>query len=246
MREPLETVPHSLVPGGGIVYWVLVMVALFATLAWWSRRFRSDPRLVQVFAGAVVGAFLGAKLVYFLAEGWMTWGTPRFWPGLATGKTILGALLGGYAGVEGVKWLVGYNKVTGDGFATVVPVGIIIGRLGCLAHGCCRGIPLEGKSNGLLSVPVRWPAPQVEIGFNLVAILVFWWLRRRRLATGQHFHLYLIGYGIFRFSHEFVRETPRVTGDLSGYHFLALGVAILGLVGFIRRERIQKKEEKVG
>ena len=41
----------------------------------------------------------------------------------------------------------------------------------------------------------------VEIGFNLAAILVFLIvLRRRRLLPGQHFHLYLIAYGLFLLS----------------------------------------------
>lgn len=85
-----------------------------------------------------------------------------------------------------------------------------------------------------LGVP-RWPAVPVEITFNVVAVLGFFLLRKRACLIGQHFHLYLIGYGLFRFAHEFVRATPRLWGDFSGYHFAALAVAILGIVGFSRR-----------
>jgi hypothetical protein len=33
-------------------------------------------------------------------------------------------------------------------------------------------------------------------------------MRQNRILSGQLFHLYLIGYGAFRFSHEFLRATP--------------------------------------
>jgi hypothetical protein len=41
----------------------------------------------------------------------------------------------------------------------------------------------------------------------------------------------------FGFVHEFVRATPRVLGDISGYQFAALTVAALGIVAFARRRR---------
>jgi phosphatidylglycerol:prolipoprotein diacylglycerol transferase len=55
--------------------------------------------------------------------------------------------------------------------------------------------------------------------------------------AAQHFHIYLIAYGIFRFAHEFVRDTPRILGPLSGYQIAALGVAMLGAIGFVLRQR---------
>jgi phosphatidylglycerol:prolipoprotein diacylglycerol transferase len=66
---------------------------------------------------------------------------------------------------------------------------------------------------------------------------VFFVLRRKRILTGQHFHLYLITYGIFRFLHEFMRDTPHVFGGFSGYQIAALAVAALGIIGFERRRR---------
>ena len=78
-------------------------------------------------------------MVYLAAEGWMFWSSPDRWRIWTTGKTILGALLGGYAGVELAKKALGYTRVTGDWFALVAPVGIVLGRVGCLLHGCCLG-----------------------------------------------------------------------------------------------------------
>lgn len=223
---------HRLLPGDAW-YLLLMLGAVIGTAVWWSRRFRSDPALIQIFAGAVVGAFAGAKLAYLLAEGFLHWGAPDFWRQAATGKTILGALLGGYAGVEGVKAVIGHRQPTGDGFAAVAPLGIAMGRLGCVAHGCCQGA-VCGASGW------RWPAPWVELGFNLAAFVCFLMLRRRGWLAGQHFHLFLIGYGLFRFAHEFVRETPRLWGPFTGYHGLAVAVAALGVGGFVMRARANK------
>jgi hypothetical protein len=64
---------------------------------------------------------------------------PDRWLRLATGKSVLGALLGGYAGVELAKHALGLRAATGDLFALVAPLGIGIGRVGCLLHGCCLG-----------------------------------------------------------------------------------------------------------
>jgi phosphatidylglycerol:prolipoprotein diacylglycerol transferase len=78
----------------------------------------------------------------------------------------------------------------------------------------------------------------VELIFNFLALLSILLLRRRNLFRGQHFHLYLIAYGAFRFFHEFLRDEPRILGPLSGYQFAALAVAILGWTRFMSRRNV--------
>jgi phosphatidylglycerol:prolipoprotein diacylglycerol transferase len=217
----------------------LMLAGIAVSLALWSRLARRDERLLTIYVAALVSAFLGAKLMYLAAEGWMFWASPERWRIWATGKTILGALLGGYAGVEVAKKLTGYTQPTGDRFALIAPVGIILGRLGCLLHGCCLGRECAPHwwtlrdAHGI----ERWPAVPAEIAFNGIALAVFFILRRCALLPGQHFHLYLIGYGLFRFAHEFLRATARVGSGFTGYHLAALAVLVLGVLGFLRRRR---------
>jgi phosphatidylglycerol:prolipoprotein diacylglycerol transferase len=71
--------------------------------------------------------------------------------------------------------------------------------------------------------------------FNLGAIAGFFCLRKISRLKGQHFHIYLMAYGGFRFFHEFLRDTPRVAGSLTGYQLAALVVMALGVAGFVRR-----------
>lgn len=219
-------------------YGWLMLAGIAVSVIFWARLARRDDRLLVIYLAGLVGAFLGAKVAYLLAEGWRDIGQPDQWLRLATGKSIIGALPGGYAGVELAKKLTGYRTVTGDWFATIAPVGIILGRIGCLLHGCCLGRACDANWWTLRDTHgvARWAAVPVEIGFNAFAILLFAVLRRRRILAGQHFHLYLIAYGLFRFLHEFLRDTPRVGGGLSGYQFISLGVAMFGVVMFLRRK----------
>ena len=218
----------------------LLLIGIAVTLTFWSRLAKRDSRLMLIYGAALVSAFVGAKVVYLLAEGWLFWDSPDRWLIWATGKSVLGALLGGYAGVEIAKKAIGYSAPTGDWFAIVAPVGIALGRVGCLLHGCCNGVVCQPAWWTLRDARgiSRWPAVPLELGFNIAAIGIFAALRRFGKMRGQHFHLYLIGYGLFRFAHEFLRATPRLSHGIGGYQVAALVVAGLGAVGFFRRARM--------
>ena len=208
---------HALLPGSGLYRGILVIGLLLGAVAWW-RVARRDSRRYLIYVGAILGGFLGAKLVFLAAEGWLYIGTPDFLIALISGKTIVGALLGGYAGVEFVKASIGYTEPTGDWFGLAVPLGIGVGRLGCLDAGCCRGIELASGE--------AWPAPWVELGFNALAFVALLAVRRRPRAAGQTFHLYLIAYGLFRLAHEPLRATAKPFAGLSGYQLAAFAMVL--------------------
>jgi len=216
-----------------------MLAGIFVSIALWSRVAKRDSRLVLIYVAALAGAFFGAKLVYLAAEGWLHWHDENRWLILATGKSITGALLGGYVGVEVAKRLLGYRNATGDWFAIIAPVGIMLGRVGCVLHGCCLGRACEAAwftvndAHGI----ARWPAAQVELAFNALALGGVLLLRWKKTQLGQHFHLYLMAYGLFRFVHEFWRETPQLLGPISGYQIASLCVVALGAVGWRKRAR---------
>jgi len=62
-----------------------------------------------------------------------------------------------------------------------------------------------------------------------------------RVLPNQLFHFYLIAYGLFRFVHEFWRDTPAIAGRFSGYQVAALLLVGLGGVGFWRRAQSSVK-----
>jgi phosphatidylglycerol:prolipoprotein diacylglycerol transferase len=227
-------------------YGWLMLAGIFVSIALWSRVAKRDSRLVLIYIAALAGAFLGAKLVYLAAEGWLHWHDENRWLILATGKSVTGALLGGYAGVEIAKRLLGYRGVTGDWFALIAPLGIMLGRIGCMLHGCCLGVACQQSwftVNDATGV-ARWPAAQVEFIFNAVALTVLALLKWRKMMPGQLFHLYLIGYGVFRFAHEFARATPQILGPISGYQIASLALVLLGCIRFRQRRMETVKEAK--
>ena len=216
-----------------------MLAAIVLSAAWWFFKSKRDPGLLPIYLGALGGAFLGAKLAYLFAEGWRDWPMEDRWLRLATGKSVLGGLLGGYAGVEGMKCLTVYRQTTGDLFAFIAPLGIALGRIGCWLQGCCQGRPTTMNllaARDAFGVP-RWPSAQAELVFQLVMFGLLLMLRNDARFRGRLFFLYLAAYGAFRFLHEFMRDTPQLAAGLCGYLFLALVLAGLGVVMFVKRGR---------
>ncbi|GAA5484290.1 prolipoprotein diacylglyceryl transferase family protein [Haloferula sargassicola] len=207
---------------GSPVYLVMIVVGVLLGAIYWWFQARDDARIPMIYLGGLVGAFLGAKLAYLIAEGWLDAASPDRWALWLSGKSITGALPGGWAGVEIAKQRMGYRAVTGDRFALLLPVPLALGRIGCLDAGCCRGLG-------------GWPAVPVEIGFQLVALVGLLFLRQRKWLPGQHFHIYLMAYGLFRFFHEFLRATPKALGGLSGYQWVSLATALGAAIAFRQR-----------
>ena len=218
-----------------------MLAAIALSACYWFIKSKRNPAMLPVYIGALGGAFFGAKLAYVFAEGWRDWPMPDRWMRLATGKRILGGLLGGYGGVELMKWLIGYKKSTGDAFALIMPLGIALGRVGCWLQGCCLGKPTTLK---LLAARdqagiMRWPSAQVELVFQLIMFALMFSLRKNPRFESRLIFLYFAAYGTFRFVHEWMRDTPQMALGLSGYQFISLGLAILGSVMFVRRGRHQ-------
>ncbi len=227
------------------VYSAITLAAMIGSFLVWMRIWKKDARLVSVYFGALFGSVIGAKVVYLAAEGWLQWDSPLMWQQWLTGKSIVGALIGGYIGVELAKKLAGYTKATGDNFALVVPLAIAFGRIGCLLQGCCLGKVCApdwwtiADNRGV----ARWPAVPVEMLFNVIFAAVVMLLRWKGWARGQHFHLYLMAYGVFRVLHEPLRETPTVVESVTGYQIAAGVLFLVGLGGYINRVRFGRQEE---
>ncbi|MBL9181035.1 MAG: prolipoprotein diacylglyceryl transferase [Verrucomicrobiaceae bacterium] len=216
---------HTLIPGS-LAYALAMSGGILIGAIAWHRRHRGRPEMLVIYIGALVGAFAGAKLAYLFAEGWLDWPRVDRWLRIATGKSVLGGLLGGYAGVELAKKLVGHKTSTGDCFALIVPLGLALGRVGCFFHGCCVG--KSGYAGVFATREGRWPAPMIEGAFQLTMLVLMFELRRRGLLRDRLIFLYFAAYGLFRFLHEFMRETPEMAWGISGYQIIALVLAGIG------------------
>ena len=180
------------------------------------RRGVSDPRMVYVVLGAVMGAAIMARL-----GTWAQHLDPSKNLNLAEqllrgNASVLSALVGAWLGVHIAKKLAHYPERTGDLFAPAVALAMAIGRIGCLLTerpgtptGTEWGIVLSPDAAQYTGSPAGVPLHPsfvYEIIFHAVAFVVLWfWLRHRPIAAGETLTIYIAAYGVFRFLIEFVR-----------------------------------------
>lgn len=213
-----------------------VAIALFFPVA---KHLRGDDRKSYYVLQTItlLGAVLGAKLSVLLGDyGWPLVPITDWHTVLLSGRSVTGALILGFLAAEGAKPLLGYEIPPNDRFATLLPFTFAIGRVGCLATGCCRGIAWHGPWAVTYSDGIpRHPTQAYELLFQLIVGLSFIVLLRRGLLFGRLFSVYLIAYGGFRFGIEFLRETPKTFGGLSAYQGLCFVMIALGAAFLIKR-----------
>ena len=183
---------------------------------------------VWLLVAAVAGAAIGAKGLFWLEDPAATW-AHRFDPGwLFSGRTIVGAFLGGWAGTELAKRVMGVSRSTGDIFVLPMGVGLMIGRVGCFLSGVddgTHGIP-TGSFLGMDlgdGIP-RHPATLYEILWLAVLTpVVNQWSAP---VLGDQFLAFMAGYLAFRLGVEFLKIQPPLIGGLSAIQLACL----LGLV----------------
>jgi prolipoprotein diacylglyceryltransferase len=195
----------------------------------WPRAKMSFEQTLWVIVGAVFGALIGSKLLAWV-ESWPEYWPRRFdpetWLG---GKTIVGGLLGGWAGVETAKRILRIRHSTGDAFVFPLLFGMAVGRVGCFLTG------LEDHTYGIAtSLPWgidfgdgfhRHPTQLYDIIFLvLLAIALAVWSSRPR--NGDLFLIFLGSYCTWRFSVEFLKPTWKPYG-LSPIQ-IACAVGIIG------------------
>ena len=159
---------------------------------------------VWVMLGAILGAALGAwALDAVQFAGWHTGRGPlSFFQG---GRTVVGGLLGGRAGVEWAKWRVGLRQSTGDALVMPLLLGMAIGRVGCLLAG-----PGDQTWGGPSDLPwaidpgdgvTRHPTPVYDMIFLALLGLS---LLRARLRDGERFLVFLVCYMLWRVGVDFL------------------------------------------
>jgi prolipoprotein diacylglyceryltransferase len=193
---------------------VLTAIGVFALEA--RRRGITDDRLLAVVTGGLVGGAVFMRLGTWLQHVDLRQNASLAEQWAYGNRSILGGLVGAWAGVHVAKRLVGYRARTGDLFAPAVALGMAVGRVGCLLTelpgtptGTAFCLTLDPATTARLHAPAGvalHPSFGYEIAFHLAAFAVLWfWLRHRLVAPGETLTFYLAGYGVFRFLVEFVR-----------------------------------------
>lgn len=224
-------------------YGVLV-AAGYAAGIWWLSRRRGEMGLSEDAFWDLVywlfgGALVGGKLVYAAVERDVT----LLWRDLRYGFVFYG----GFAGAALAGWIACLRKGLSfrrlsDHFGVALPLGHAVGRLGCLAAGCCYGrhtalpwgLPMAGD-------PSRHPTQVYESLANLAVAAVVARaglprVRDGRWRAGSAFALYAALYAGARFAIEFLRDDARgaFALGLSPSQWIA-AAALLLVIAWTRR-----------
>lgn len=206
--------------------------------------------LFFICIGAFLGGVLGAKLPIWILN-WNTIihsGGTEMLSWIISGRTIVGAIIGGFIGVEITKKSLGIKTSTGNVFAPALAIAVAIGRIGCYVKGCCYGkitnVPWAIYSFGAL----RHPTQIYEIIFHSIAFTIMWLKLRKEKENMKPYTLfpaYILAYAIFRFFMEFIRgdTTPGLLGLTFFQVICALGIIIIGawyLVRYLKNKRVIK------
>ncbi len=202
----------------------------------------SGLQKLAIGMGAFVGALLMARLPFVIAAGsdFNTAGHTWF----SDGKTIMCGIVGGYLGVEGVKWYLQIAAKTGDTFAFPVAVAVAIGRLACFSAGCCYGTETGLPWGVHFSVVdgdqaiFRHPTQIYEFMFHSVAAFLIYvgfqllyssdtraamksdWFPK--LFKGNLMKAYIIAYMLYRLVSETIRPEPLIEFGLTIYQMFAI------------------------
>lgn len=233
------------------------VLALAVGLAIYYRELRRrgwlDWTIVWISLAAIIGAGLGARVI-------TAWEHVEYYTALEgvpltvaiehSGKSLIGALAGGYLAIQVSKRAFGYTRSTGDAYLLAIPVATAIGRIGCFLSELPLGMPTTlpwgisvsqeaaaafARCPGC-SVPMH-PSMLYEVAFNVIAALVILRFRDRVPVPGDGMKLYLLAAGIFRFLVEFVRGNEPQALGLTGPQWVLIPLVGLVALHFVRQLR---------
>jgi phosphatidylglycerol:prolipoprotein diacylglycerol transferase len=230
-------------------YGVLLALAFLAGLwaaGWQARKAGMNASAIADMAVYVlIAGLVGAKLLLLVVE-WSHYSrNPRELFSLVQSG---GVFYGGLIGALPVAWwyarrhsLSGWQ--TADVLAPAVVIGQSVGRIGCLAAGCCHGRAAEVPwaisfsdeyARSVSGTPLGTPLHPTQIYESVACLIIFFILvaiASRKKFHGQVALAYVVLYGIARFVIEFYRgdvvRGAMFDGALSTSQFIAI-LMILG------------------
>ncbi|HET7493863.1 MAG TPA: prolipoprotein diacylglyceryl transferase family protein [Candidatus Limnocylindrales bacterium] len=233
------------------------VLALVVGLAIYHRDLRRrgwlDATIVWIAVAAVFGAIVGARLItsWEHVEVYADLGDRPFTEVVEhSGKSLLGAIAGGYLAIVLTKRAFGYTRSTGDAYALAIPVATVIGRIGCFLSELPLGTPTDlpwgvRVSSEMAAQFARCPGCDVamhpsmlyEIAFNLIAAALILRYGRRVPVQGDLLKLYLLAAFTFRFLVEFVRGNEVQAFGLTGPQIVLIPMTAWVVIHFVRRYR---------
>lgn len=230
-------------------YGVLLAIAFLAGLWIAGREARraglDSGRVTDLAVYVLIAGLIGAKLLLVLVEHRFYIEHPReVLSVFQSGGVFYGGLL---AAFPVAWWYTRRHRLDGwrtaDALAPGVAIGQAVGRLGCLAAGCCHGrntdVPWAVTFHDLyaartVGTPLDVPLHPTQIYESLATALIFvilLWLAPRKRFHGQVVLTYVLLYSIARFAIEFYRGDASRGFVLGGALSTSQLIAIILVLG---------------
>ena len=170
----------------------------------------SSSNRTWIFIGVIFGAFIGSRLLGGLEDPPQIAKANNIIYYFYQNKTVVGGLLGGLAGVEIIKKIIGEKKASGDLFVYPFLLALIIGRIGCFSMGIYE--ETYGNETDLFTgmdlgdARLRHPVTLYEIIFLILLwISMSYAASRISFQPGALFKIFMISYLLFRFLIDFIK-----------------------------------------
>ena len=220
-------------------YGVMYLLAFFV-VNWFGKKAIKEGKLkltekeLDDFLGMLVLALIvGARLFYVIFY------NPSYfiqspWKIIAVWEGGL-SFHGGLVGLLVVGWWYARKKnlsllSLADIFVVPLALGNAFGRIGNFINGELYGIPTSLPWGVIFpgAEGARHPTQLYEAAYNIIIFAVLYSLRNKDWKEGKLFGLFMILYGIFRFSVEFIKDLP-MYGPLTMGQWLTIPVFIIGV-----------------
>jgi phosphatidylglycerol:prolipoprotein diacylglycerol transferase len=256
-RIPLYflTIPSVPVYTYGVLLAAAYLLGLqFAIVRARSRRIDQN-RVMDLGIWIIISALVGAKALLLVTDFDVYWNNPREFMSLVRSAGVFyGGLIAAVSVALFYLWRHRMPMWTvTDCFAPGIALGHVIGRMGCLAAGCCWGRPTDvpwaitfnnpnidryGSVGTPQGIPLH-PTQIYEAGAELlILVLLLATERKGRPFPGRTFWLYMLLYAISRFIIEIYRGDPRgAVGPFSTSQFISLILAPLSIIMLILLSR---------
>ncbi len=246
------------------MYDIMLIIGIFAMLFYVVNRFEKNDgftkkqtnRLIILLIASLMFALLFSYLFdgifHSIKEGELTFGSITFLGGLIGGLSAFLILLKYFYKDD--------NKDVRKIMNTII-TGVVLahafGRIGCFVAGCCYGIPTDsflgvvfphGHAHDAFPDIAIYPTQLFESLFLFTLFIV---LNKVKQIRNFEIETYLIGYGVWRISIEFIRGDdrgilfPLVTTEYNVFptpsQFLSLLMIIFG--GYMLQRIIRQKKE---
>ena len=204
-------------------------------------------RVMDLGIWVIIAALVGAKGLLFIVDfNHFTSSREEFMSLLRSGGVFYGGLIA--ASLTCIYQLRKHKLPlwrSGDLFAPGIALGYMVGRLGCLAAGCCYGKPAPGLAWAVtftdpaaalnVGTPLNVPLHPTQLYESLAGLVILLTLlaieKRGRSFPGRTFWQFVLMYAVSRFIIEFFRGDDRgMVSMFSTSQIISLVLAPLSIV----------------